>query len=303
MTPYLYFRGDCEAALRFYAECGLGHLVELRRYDGTPMVARHGEGWRNKVLHAVFEGPGLRLCASDGPDSEPMKGCALFLERNHAEALALFAALSTGGRVTVPFQKQFWGHYGNFTDRFGVQWAVSSPARVSFRPLGRDDLPLLYGWLCAPHVVAHWEPAPSLPEVEAEYGSRIVPADVLPLDVGLTQYIAEDGTEAVGFIQAYRVMSPDEDWWPDETDPGALGMDQLIGLPDRLGQGLGTRLAGAFSAWLFLDQRVTSVQVDPHPDNLRAIAAYRRAGFADVGVVETPDGPALIMKRRRPDGS
>jgi PhnB protein len=34
----------------------------------------------------------------------------------------------------VPFATQFWGdHYGNFTDKFGVQWAlnVASTARVA----------------------------------------------------------------------------------------------------------------------------------------------------------------------------
>jgi PhnB protein len=42
-------------------------------------------------------------------------------------ARALFVALSERGRVAVPFEKQFWGdYYGNFTDRFGVQWAVNS---------------------------------------------------------------------------------------------------------------------------------------------------------------------------------
>lgn len=126
-TPYLYFTGSCEAALRFYATCGLGSIKELRRYEGTPMVERHGAEWRNKVLHSVFEGPSFRLCASDGPDSEPMKGCALYLELDEpARAGALFDALSQEGRITVPWKKQFWGeHYGNFTDKFGVQWAIS----------------------------------------------------------------------------------------------------------------------------------------------------------------------------------
>jgi PhnB protein len=129
-TPYLYFGGNCEAALRFYEACGLGTIRELRRYEGTPMVQRHGEGWRDKVLHSVFEGPGIRICASDGPDSEPMKGCAIFLESADAAAAAsLFRALSAEGRVTVPFERQFWGdHYGNFTDQFGVQWAMNSAA-------------------------------------------------------------------------------------------------------------------------------------------------------------------------------
>ena len=129
-TPYLYFRGACEEALRFYEACGLGTIKLIRRYEGTPMAEFEGGAWRGKVLHSVFEGPALRLCASDGADSEPMKGCALFIEiDDSAEAGALFATLSRGGRVTVPFAKQFWGdYYGNFTDRFGVQWAVNSAA-------------------------------------------------------------------------------------------------------------------------------------------------------------------------------
>lgn len=127
VTPYLYFKGSCEAALRFYEACGLGTIKELRRYEGTPMAARDGGAWRDKVLHSVFEGTSLRLCASDGPDSEPMKGCAIYIESDDPDAAAsLFDSLSAGGKVTVPFKKQFWGdHYGNFTDKFGVQWAVS----------------------------------------------------------------------------------------------------------------------------------------------------------------------------------
>ena len=127
-TPYLYFKGACEAALEFYAACGLGKIQELQRYAGTPMAERDGGAWRDKVAHSVFEGPWLRLHASDGPDSEPMKGCALLIEGDDPDSAgALFEALSAGGRVTVPFKKQFWGdHYGNFTDRFGVQWALNS---------------------------------------------------------------------------------------------------------------------------------------------------------------------------------
>ena len=33
----------------------------------------------------------------------------------------LFAALSEGGQVTMPMQKQFWGAaFGMFTDKFGI---------------------------------------------------------------------------------------------------------------------------------------------------------------------------------------
>jgi PhnB protein len=129
-TPYLYFKGDCESALKFYEVCGLGQIREIRRYAGTPMAERDGGAWRDKVLHSLFEGPDLRLFASDGPDSEPMKGSAILIEDDDpALCERLFDALSAGGRVTVPFKRQFWGdHYGNFTDKFGVQWAMNSSA-------------------------------------------------------------------------------------------------------------------------------------------------------------------------------
>ncbi|HEY3498009.1 MAG TPA: VOC family protein [Polyangiaceae bacterium] len=130
-TPYLYFKGACAEALAFYAGLGLGTVRELRTYEGTPAVQRFGDGWRDKVLHSLFEGPGIRFYAGDGPDSEPMKGCALLLELSDVSAAtALFQSLSAGGRVTVGFARQHWGdHYGNFTDRFGVQWAVNCSPR------------------------------------------------------------------------------------------------------------------------------------------------------------------------------
>jgi PhnB protein len=137
VTPYLYFKGDCERALRFYETCGLGRVRELRRYEGTPMAGRDGGAWRDKVLHSEFEGPSLRLYASDGADSEPMKGCAILIEHEDAEtARGLFDALSAGGRVTVPFVVQLWGdHYGNFTDAFGVQWAVMCRGKGALDPM------------------------------------------------------------------------------------------------------------------------------------------------------------------------
>jgi aminoglycoside 6'-N-acetyltransferase len=39
------------------------------------------------------------------------------------------------------------------------------------------------------------------------------------------------------------------------------------------------------------------VVTDPDPANTRAIKAYERAGFRRDRVVETPDGPALLMMR------
>src|SRR6202795_1077383 len=98
-TPFLYFKGDCESALQFYQASGLGKIVELRRMEGTPLAERDGPAWNQKVLFSRFEGPGLRLCASDGADSEPMKGCAIFIEADDAETCEqLFDAFVVGGQ-------------------------------------------------------------------------------------------------------------------------------------------------------------------------------------------------------------
>lgn len=39
----------------------------------------------------------------------------------------VFNALSVGGKVDMPFEKQFWGAtFGSFTDKFGVSWMVNA---------------------------------------------------------------------------------------------------------------------------------------------------------------------------------
>ncbi len=39
------------------------------------------------------------------------------------------------------------------------------------------------------------------------------------------------------------------------------------------------------------------VVIDPDPGNERAIRAYEKAGFCRDRIVDTPDGPALLMVR------
>ena len=128
MTPYLYFRGACEDALKFYQSCGLGAIRLLRRIKERrwPSATAARGGIRFCIPCSKVRAFGCSRATVR--TSEPMKGSALLIESDDPEAAgALFAALSEGGRVTVPFKQQFWGdYYGNFTDRFGVQWAVNT---------------------------------------------------------------------------------------------------------------------------------------------------------------------------------
>jgi PhnB protein len=42
----------------------------------------------------------------------------------------IFAALSEGGKVTMPLQDMFWGaYYGSFIDKYGVHWMINCYAK------------------------------------------------------------------------------------------------------------------------------------------------------------------------------
>ncbi len=167
---------------------------------------------------------------------------------------------------------------------------VVAMSDLAFRPLTRGDLPQLCAWIARPHIAEWWGESPVLADVEAEYTPSIAG------EVPQWCYIALDAGAPIGFIQAY---SPAHwhvaGWWLEENDPGVRGIDQFLADPDALGRGLGTAMVRAFMAELLRDPTVTRVQVDPHPGNARAIRCYQKAGFQAVRVVETPDGPALLM--------
>ncbi len=58
LSNYLFFTTTCEEALAFYAQCGLGRVVEVLRYGANGMPVKN-EAMRGKIMHAKFEGPGL----------------------------------------------------------------------------------------------------------------------------------------------------------------------------------------------------------------------------------------------------
>ncbi|MHB1222474.1 MAG: GNAT family N-acetyltransferase [Gemmatimonadaceae bacterium] len=166
---------------------------------------------------------------------------------------------------------------------------------LTFRPLAMDDLPLLREWLGRPHVARWWGAARSPAELEREFGPSIAGANCVRCFI-----VLGDG-DPVGFIQDYTPADcHDDGWWLDEHDPGVRGMDQFLARADQLGRGIGTAMVRAFVARLFGDPTVTRVQIDPSPENHRAIRCYQKAGFHSVGEIDTPDGRALLMYHDRP---
>jgi RimJ/RimL family protein N-acetyltransferase len=163
-----------------------------------------------------------------------------------------------------------------------------------FRSLTAEQLPLVRAWLSRPHVTAVWAPTPSEDELREHYLSH-------PEEPSFPRAcIAYLDGEPVGFIQSYVAAYAGDGWWPDERDPGVVGIDQFLADESRLNRGLGTAMVRAFVERLFEDPTITRVQTDPSPANQRAIRCYEKAGFRRAREVQTPDGPALLMTRDRP---
>ncbi len=165
-------------------------------------------------------------------------------------------------------------------------------SEFSFRPLTRADLPLLHEWLNRAHVAEWWDEQRDLEYVLHTFGADL-DSPVIRM------FFAYLDAEPVGYIQVYHVLGADPEWWTEETDPGARGIDQFLANAEQLGQGLGSSMVRQFVASLFADPDVTQVQTDPSPNNARAIRAYEKAGFRRVAEVITPDGPALLMRVQR----
>jgi len=133
LEPYLFFAGDCEEALNFYARALGGEITMMNRFEGSPMAADMPEDQRKNVMHANFRAGKLRFMASDGlgmPGHALPTGTRVRLSigtTDAAEGERVFNALAEGGTVDTPYQKQFWGDsFGMLTDRFGIEWMVNA---------------------------------------------------------------------------------------------------------------------------------------------------------------------------------
>lgn len=129
VSPYLSFKGDCEAAFQFYAQCFGGRLGDMFRYGGSPMAGDVPAGWSDKVMHGSVTVADQVLMGADivPAQYEEAKGFSLSIHLNGAaEAERIFAALATEGRVVMSLEKTFWAErFGMLVDRFGIPWSIN----------------------------------------------------------------------------------------------------------------------------------------------------------------------------------
>lgn len=163
---------------------------------------------------------------------------------------------------------------------------MTVPIAYGFRRAVAGDVPLIDGWLRLPHVARWWGP-----EARFDPGKLADPRQ----DVRIVTL----GGQEIGYMQDY-----DPHGWEGHPfawlPPGARGVDQFIGPPELLGQGHGPRFIAQRVAAMFA-AGAPAIGTDPDPGNARAIAAYRKAGFAVAGAAtEGPWGHYLPMVAQRP---
>jgi aminoglycoside 6'-N-acetyltransferase len=160
---------------------------------------------------------------------------------------------------------------------------VMSSGAYAFRPAACSDLPMLARWLRTPEVVRWWG------DPDEQYA--LLAEDLAnPL---MTMRIVNFGDRPFAYAQDYDVAS-----WPQPhfagLPPGTRAIDAFIGEPEMIGQGHGGRFLRALAERL-RSAGAPLVAIDPNVENLRARRAYRAAGFEGERVVETGEGPAVLM--------
>jgi len=153
-----------------------------------------------------------------------------------------------------------------------------------FRPMTADDLPLVRQWLGEAHVVKWW--------VAPDKQFDLVKGDLD--EPAMHQFIVARDARPFGYLQCYDPASWDNCLGPQPA--GTRGIDQFIGEADMLDRGHGSVFIRSFVDSLLI-AGTPRVVTDPDPASARAIRAYEKAGFRKDRLVDTSDGPALLMVR------
>jgi len=153
-----------------------------------------------------------------------------------------------------------------------------------FRPMVPGDLPLIRRWLALPHVREWWG------NPDEQY--MLVSGDLD--EPAMDQHIVSIAGTPLAYLQCYDLTAWNSGFG---THPqGTRGIDLFIGEPDMIERGHGSAFIRRFVDDR-LQQGAPRIVTDPDPANGRAVRAYQKAGFEKDRMVDTSDGPALLMVR------
>ena len=131
VSPYLFYDGNCEEALKFYQKVLGARIEAMHRFGEGPPEMQSAPEHKDRIMHARVTIDGEVLMASDGMPGHFNKpqGFAVSLQvEDPADAERRFKALAEGGTVNMAFGKTFFSKgFGMCVDQFGTPWMVNCP--------------------------------------------------------------------------------------------------------------------------------------------------------------------------------
>lgn len=129
LNPYLFFDGNAREAVNFYKEVFGAEIEMMQTFEKGPMPV--DDSWKDKIMHASLKIHDFNIMVSDGKcQGEVKMGDNVHLSiwmDDEVKLRSTFDAISaSGGKVTMPLEKQFWGSlFGSAIDQFGIHWMFS----------------------------------------------------------------------------------------------------------------------------------------------------------------------------------
>ncbi len=128
-TPFLLFDGNCAEAMKFYQNC-LGGELTLTKTGDTPMKELFPKEKWERVINANLKSGDIEISATDwmaSPEFEPKQGntFAIFVVGKSGDDLkTVFNKLKDGNnnKRLQELHDMPFGTYGQFYDKFGIQW-------------------------------------------------------------------------------------------------------------------------------------------------------------------------------------
>ena len=153
----------------------------------------------------------------------------------------------------------------------------------AFRPVTKSDLLQLEVWLQAPETISWW----GKPDEQAELLRTDLDDPLMQME--LVQFKGY----SFAYAQHYEVHS-----WPqphlDHLPMGSRAIDTFIGEPTMIGRGHGSAYLRILALRLQAEGAPV-VAIDPTESNLRAVRAYKNAGFYVDSTFTSKEGPGLLM--------
>jgi PhnB protein len=129
LNTVLSFAGNCEEAFNFFQEHLGAKLLEVIRYEDSPLKQKTPPEFGRKIFFARLAIADTILMGGDDlPDEyDAPKGFFIALSfQSRLETARVFGILAQNGEVRLPLHETFWAaSFGMLNDQFGIPWMLN----------------------------------------------------------------------------------------------------------------------------------------------------------------------------------